>query len=248
MRRARPVAATKPRWFLRRARATPKATSWSAVGLDRDMTAEVPARADLVRMRSSGASLWAAALTIGLIAAGYGRRRVSPDSAPAGRRQAVGGHGGEDGRGRLADTPSEIPARGWKDILLRVYHNMGEDRVVALAAGVTFYSVLALFPAIAALVALYGLFADPATIAQHIDSMSGVLPGGAITVIGDEMRRIASQGNNTLGITFVTGLVVALWSANAGMKSLFDALNLVYKERERRGFIKLNAVSLLFTL
>jgi membrane protein len=108
--------------------------------------------------------------------------------------------------------------------------------------------VLALFPAIAALVALYGLFADPATIADHVNQLSGIVPGGGISVIGDEMKRIAAQGNDTLGLTFITGLAVALWSANAGMKSLFDALNLVYKERERRGFIKLNAVSLLFTV
>jgi membrane protein len=211
------------------------------------MSADVAARSHLVRLRPSSTRLWVAALTVALIAAGSRPRRFSGDVKSREQHRWSGGHAGEHGRGRLADAPSEIPARGWKDILLRVYHNMGEDRVIALAAGVTFYSVLALFPAIAALVALYGLFSDPATIADHVNRLSGVLPGGAITVIGDEMRRIAAQGNNTLGVTFVVGLAVALWSANAGMKSMFDALNLVYKEREKRGFIKLNAVSLLFT-
>jgi membrane protein len=155
--------------------------------------------------------------------------------------------GHDASRGRLADKPSDIPAPGWKDILWRVYQNIGSDRVVALAAGATFYSILAVFPAIAALVALYGLFADPNTIAAHLDSLSGMLPEGALNVLGDEMKRIAAQGNDTLGATFIVGLATALWSANAGIKSLVDALNLVNKEREKRAFIKLNAVSLTFT-
>jgi membrane protein len=142
---------------------------------------------------------------------------------------------------------AECPPRQWKDILVRVYRKIGMDRVIALAAGVTFYSLLALFPAIAALVSLYGLFADPATIAGHLDSLAGVMPGGAVAIIGDELRRLVAQRNDALSLTFVVGLATALWSANAGMKSLFDALNLVFDESEKRGFIRLNAVSLAFT-
>ena len=81
----------------------------------------------------------------------------------------------DDGRGRLATTPSEIPPRGWKDILLRVYSNVSQHRILALAAGMTYYSLLAIFPALAALVAVYGLFADPSAIARHLDQVSGVL-------------------------------------------------------------------------
>src|SRR6476661_4510942 len=84
------------------------------------------------------------------------------------------------GRGRSAERPSDIPARGWKDILWRVYAGISDDRILANAAAVTFYALLALFPAIAALVSIYGFFADPATIQQQLDSASGVLPGGAI--------------------------------------------------------------------
>ena len=154
----------------------------------------------------------------------------------------------EPGRGRSASTPSEVPVRGWKDILLRIWKNIGKDRVVVVAAGVTFYSILALFPAIAALVALYGLFADPAAITSHLDSIAGVVPGGAIEVMRDQITRVASQGRTTLGVTFIVSLLVSLWSANAGIKSLFDALNLVYNESEKRSFVKLNLVSLTFTL
>jgi membrane protein len=188
------------------------------------------------------------------VAAGFSRRRrpgppdrtQPPDQThkdePAGRAKL------ESGRGRHARTPSEIPARGWKDILFRVWGNIGEDRIMLVAAGVTFYSLLAIFPAIAALVALYGFFADPSSIAGHLDAASGVLPSGALDVIRDQMNRVASQGNTKLGLAFIIGFLISLWSANAGMKSIFDALNLVYDEPEKRGFIKLNAVSLAFTV
>jgi membrane protein len=139
------------------------------------------------------------------------------------------------------------PASGWKARALRLHANIGKHRVIALAAGVTFYALLAIFPALAALVSLYGLFADPATIASHLDAMTGVLPGGALDVIRDQVNRVAAQHNSTLGLTFLIGLAVSLWSANAGMKSLFDALNLVFDEEEKRGFFRLNAVSLTFT-
>jgi membrane protein len=173
--------------------------------------------------------------------------RVPHGSVPGGDERAVVVNA-QHGRGRSARTPAEIPKRGWKDILLRIWKNIGKDRVVVVAAGVTFYSILALFPAIAALVALYGLFAEPSTIASHLDSIAGLVPGGAIEVMRDQITRVASQGRTALGLTFIISLLVSLWSANAGMKSLFDALNLVYNESEKRGFFKLNLVSLTFTL
>ena len=154
----------------------------------------------------------------------------------------------EPGRGREATSPTEIPARGWKDILWRVYEEMNKDRILAVAAGVTFYGLLALFPAIAALVAIYGLFADPATIQDHLNLLSGVLPGGALEVISEQVKRITSKGSGTLGFAFFSGLAISLWSANAGMKAMFDALNVAYGEEEKRGFIALNLLSLAFTL
>src|SRR3954451_21428887 len=86
----------------------------------------------------------------------------------------------DDRRGRDADSPAQIPPRGWKDILLRVYNGIGKDRILMNAAGVTFYALLALFPAIAAFVSIYGLFADSQTIANHLDVLAGVLPGGGM--------------------------------------------------------------------
>ena len=135
---------------------------------------------------------------------------------------AAVGHG--DRRGRAASSPSGIPPKGWKDILWRVYHNVPKHRVIAIAAGVTFYVLLAIFPGIAALVAIYGLIADPPTISQHLSDLSGVLPGGATEVIGDQLQRLTSQPPGKLGFALLFGVVVSLWSANAGMKALFDAM------------------------
>jgi membrane protein len=154
----------------------------------------------------------------------------------------------QDARGRDARAPSDIPPMGWKDILWRIYHNIPEHRIISIAAGVTFFVLLSIFPGIAALVAIYGLFADPSSIGQHLNDLSGVLPGGATEVIGDQLTRLTSQPLSQLGFALVFGVAVSLWSANAGMKALFDALNVVYGEKEKRGFIRLNAISLAFTL
>ena len=151
-------------------------------------------------------------------------------------------------RGRSAEKPSDIPAKGWKDILWRVYAGISDDRILANAAAVTFYALLALFPAIAALVSIYGLFADPASIQQQLDAVSGVLPDGAVDVIRDQLNRLVEQPRGTLGVSFVIGLVVALWSANGGIKALFDTLNVVYGEKEQRSFIRLTAITLAFTV
>jgi membrane protein len=148
---------------------------------------------------------------------------------------------------QIASAPA-TQRRGWKAGFKRIYDGISEHRILALAAGMTFYSLLAIFPALAALAAIYSLFADPSAIAAHLDSVSGFLPGGAIDVARDQLTRVASKGQRTLGWTFLIGLVVSLWSANAAMKSLFDTLNVIYREREARGFFTLNIVSLAFTL
>jgi len=151
-----------------------------------------------------------------------------------------------DGRG--AENRSEIPIPGWKEIVWRVYHGFQRERVMLVAAGVTYYALLAVFPATGMAVSLYGLLADPMTIGEHLKTLSGVLPAGALEVIGDEAKRIASQGRGTLGFAFVVTVLVSLWSANSGTKSLFDALNIIYGEEEKRGFIRLTLQSLAFTI
>jgi membrane protein len=153
----------------------------------------------------------------------------------------------EPGRGRRALAPWQIPFAGWKDILWRTYAGVGEDRLLAIAAGVVFYSLLALFPAITAGVSIYALFANAGTIAGHISDLALLLPGGALDIVSEQVHRIVERGAEELTLGFVVGLGVAIWSANAGMKAIFDALNVIYDEDEHRGFIKLNLISLLFT-
>ncbi|TWH01113.1 membrane protein [Mesorhizobium sp. J18] len=154
----------------------------------------------------------------------------------------------ESGRGRNAEYPRQIPLTGWKDILWRVFREVSEDRIMLVAAGVTFYLLLALFPALTAFVSLYGFVADPVTIADHVSYLGGLLPSGGIDIIREQLSALASQDRSALSIGFIIALLVALWSANAGIKALFDALNIAYEEKEKRGFIALNLLSLTFTL
>jgi len=154
----------------------------------------------------------------------------------------------EHGRGQRAHAPVQIPWRGWKDVLVRTYHEIQNDRLLALAAGVAFYSLVALFPAIAAGVSSYALFADAGTIAKHLSIAADVVPAGTLDLLSEEITRIAAKSDGRLTFGFVFGLGVALWSANAGMKSIFDALNIIYDEDEKRSLIWLNLVSLFFTV
>ena len=154
---------------------------------------------------------------------------------------------GDAGRGRRAVSPWQIPWRGWKDILIRTYEQLGEDRVLAVAAGVVFYGLLALFPAITALVSSYALFAKASTINEHISMLAGVLPEDAVGIVREQVDRVLAKGDVKLGLAFLISFLLAVWSANGGMKAIIDALNVVYEEDEKRGFFKLNAVSLAFT-
>ncbi|MGU3540812.1 YihY/virulence factor BrkB family protein [Methylobacterium sp. A54F] len=209
-----------------------------------------------------GSTLWTLALATALLgfvalprsrapaSAGSHRGAADASRAPSDSHEGSAARAvarSQDERGRQASTPSEIPAAGWKDIALRVFHDISENRIVSVAAGVTFYVLLAIFPGIAALVSCYGLVADVGTINQHLASLQGVLPSGALDIIGEQVKRITEKGDTTLGVTFFTGLALSIWSANGGMKAVFDALNIVYEEREKRNFFWLNLRSLTFT-
>jgi len=170
-------------------------------------------------------------------------RRGSPTAEMSGRHADT-----SDAHGRRAESPTEIPAPGWKDIAWRTYQQIGEDRLLAVSAGVVFYGLLALFPAITALVSSYALIANPSTINDHLSLLAGVLPEGTYSIIQDQIGRVLAKGDVKLSAAFAFSLLLALWSANGGMKAIIDALNVVYDEEEKRSFVKLNAVSLAFTL
>ena len=138
--------------------------------------------------------------------------------------------------------------RDWKEIAKRVFKALGDDRLIAVAAGIVFYGLLAFFPAITALVSIYGLMADPSTIREHMSLVSGILPAGGFDIMREQVDRILAKGGGQLSFAFVFGISLAIWSANAGMKAMIDALNVIYNVPEQRNFIKLNAVSLALTV
>jgi len=140
-----------------------------------------------------------------------------------------------------------LPWAAWKHILWRVYERANDDRLLATAAGVVFFGLLAIFPAVTALVSSYGLFTDPGTISDNLQSLALMLPEGSFQIVQDQIARVLAKGNAALGGTFLFGLALALWSANAGVKAIIDALNVVYEVRETRSFLKLNLLSLAFT-
>src|SRR3984957_13432164 len=219
-----------------------------------------PARAEAQRPTRPPPPLWpllCSAVLVGMMIASGVRRRAYRTSGTTADRPATGAFGTgrstdepvaaqhqraqESGRGRHAQEPWQIPWRGWKDILWRTYEQIGEDRLLAVAAGVVFYGLLAVFPAVAALVSLYGLFASPAAISDQLALLSGILPDSAVEILREQIGRLMAN-TSKLSLGFIFGVVIALWSANSGMKAIIDALNVVYEEKEKRGFIKLNLV------
>ena len=154
----------------------------------------------------------------------------------------------EPGRGRAADRPTDIPPRGWGDILLRVVWATSTNRVLSTGGSVAFFTLLAVFPGIAAIVSLYGLFADATTISTHLTLLTGIFPAGVLDLVGAQIKLVVQKGNDTLGGAFAVSLVLALYSANSGIVALFDALNVVYNEREARSTLRLYATTFAFTL
>ena len=179
-----------------------------------------------------------------IAAENWEREKARAAEAEAARRDPQN----DKGRGREAGSPGQIPGRGWKDVAWRVYQEISNDRVLLVAAGVTFYLLLALAPLLTALVSIYGLFLDPANISEQAAALAGVVPGGGVEILTDQLKRLSEAGASTLGFAFVFALLIALWSANAGMKSLFDAMNIAYDEEEKRGFVKYTLVTLAFTV
>ena len=154
----------------------------------------------------------------------------------------------EPGRGRMAPSPGRIPLIGWRDILWRTWREVNDDKLPQVAGGITFYGLLAIFPAVGVFVSLYGLVADVGQVSQQLDDLAAFVPPGVLTLVGEQMVRLATQRHTTLSLAFVVSLLFSVWSANAGVQALFSGLNIAYDEVEKRGFLVRRALSYGFTL
>jgi membrane protein len=176
----------------------------------------------------------------GLGGAAGGGPSASHETDP--RAVANGGHG------RQADTPQEIPPKGWKDIAKRTMKSVKEDQVPLLSAGVAFYALLALFPLVIAAVSIYGLVADPSTVQDQIAKLTDLLSPQTAELVGKQLVEVTSGAGGALGFATVFGILTALWSASSGMKALITGVNLAYDESETRKFLKLRGLAVVFTL
>lgn len=131
--------------------------------------------------------------------------------------------------------------------LLRLFQNLNEDFIGLLAAGVAFYFFLAAFPAIAALISLYGLFSDPAFIPEQIDSLSRFMPPESLKILSDQAHSIADTSNAALGLGVIVGLLLTIYSTTKGVTALIQGLNIAYNEKERRNIIVLNYTAFMLT-
>ncbi|HMD50648.1 MAG TPA: YihY/virulence factor BrkB family protein, partial [Bryobacteraceae bacterium] len=196
--------------------------------------------------------IWPLAALAALTAVSVARRPGGADGRPE-RRSASALL--REPREEEAIAPPRPAARAWaffrpswRAVPWRVYQKMNDNRLLAVAAGVVFYGLLALFPALTAFVSLYGLVADPSSIQERLSLLSGVLPQGALDIVNEQLTRLTAHRTSALSVGFIGGLLLALWSANAGSKAIMDGLNVAYGETEKRGFLRLNLVALAFTL
>jgi membrane protein len=154
----------------------------------------------------------------------------------------------QPGRGRAASTPRAVPWRGWKDILWRTWSGITDDHLLTLAGGVAFFALLAMVPALTAGVSSYALFADARAIQGQLNLLANIVPPTALDLVRDEIIRIVANSNGRLTLSFLGSLALSLWSANSGVKALFEALNVLYGEEEKRSIVQLNVFSMLLTI
>lgn len=154
----------------------------------------------------------------------------------------------EPGRGRDAGRPADIPAAGWRDILIRVWRKIGSDHASLIAAGIALNTLLAVFPALALAVLIYGLFATASNVAADVTPFIGILPPDAAKLLSDQLQALSSPAHVNLGIGAVLSGLLAFWSARQGIAALMTATNIAYYEHEGRSFLKQAAISLAFTL
>jgi membrane protein len=161
-----------------------------------------------------------------------------PDTPPAGAPSPA------ELPGIHAEKPTEIPWTGWKQIVKRAWAENKADNMPIIAGGVAFFGFLSIFPALIAMLSLYGLVATPETVAQQVEDLSAQLPDAAAEIITNQLNAIVANSGSALTVGLIVSILAALWSASGGVGNLITAVNLAYDEVETRNFVKLKLMSL----
>jgi hypothetical protein len=147
-----------------------------------------------------------------------------------------------------ASSPGQIPPAGWFQILKRTYAESTKDNVNLVAAGVAFYAFLAFVPLLGALVLSYGLVAEPASVVQHVQGLTSVMPAEAAKLIGEQLLSISQTATSKKGFGLLLAILVSLYGAMRGATSIITALNIVYGVEEDRGFVKTTLLAIAITV
>jgi membrane protein len=172
--------------------------------------------------------------------------RTGPEPDP--HRPPAGAPTAEELPGIHAEKPTDIPWRGWTQVLRRAWAENSADNMPIIAGGVAFFGFLSIFPAMIAMISLYGLVASPETVARQVNDLSAQLPESAAQLIGQQLTNIVANDDGALTLGLAVSILGALWTASGGIGNVITAVNLAYDEVETRGFVKLKLTSLALTL
>jgi membrane protein len=170
------------------------------------------------------------------------------DAAREAIRESVAEAAPEDPHGRTARHPKEIPASGWRDITVRVWRNLRRHNASLVSAGIGLHGLLAVFPGLAVIMSVYGMFASPQDVLNDLRQFLDVLPPDAAKVLLYQIQNLAAPASRTLGLGAGLSAIVAVWSARQGMAALMRATNIAYNEQEKRGFLRQSVLAIAFTI
>jgi membrane protein len=143
--------------------------------------------------------------------------------------------------------PFRYPLRRLWDFLFALQKKVQEDYAGLIAAGLSFYFLLATFPALAAIISLYGIFFSPALISAQLNFLSSFLPSEALKILSDQAENIAAAGGKTLGFSLMVSILFSIYAASKGVMALISGLNLIFKRPESRSFMRIYITALILT-
>ncbi len=235
------------------------ALAWAVVGLAalrkrKTQSTERQARVDPFRPRpprpgGSDANGQVATAEPGVPPASTGATAPTGTNGQTGAKEPTGPATNSANRpGDEAELPTQIPPQGWWQVTRRAFKESSADNLGIMAGGIAYAAFLAIFPAMIAGISLFGLVADPATIAQQAEGVIAALPETAQPLLRDQIVSLTQTSGGALSWSLAISILLALWSASSGTSSLMTGINIAYDEQESRNFVKLRGTALLLTL